>query len=55
MKKSFALNKSIPVFQDKEINNPNMSNQYTRVKNVAKGEEGIKENKYQTYDFWMNF
>jgi hypothetical protein len=40
MKKSLALSKSTALSYDKETNNSNMPNQYTRirVKNVAKGE-----------------
>jgi hypothetical protein len=47
--KSLALSKSIAVNNGKETGNSNMSNQYARVKNVAKGEDVIKENAYQTY------
>jgi hypothetical protein len=43
MKKSLALNKSTAASNDKDTNNSNMPNQYARVKNVAKGEEVIKE------------
>jgi hypothetical protein len=32
-----------------------MPNQYARVKNVAKGEDVIKENTDQTYDFFDEF
>jgi hypothetical protein len=55
MKKSLALSKSIAVSNDKEIRNSNMPNQYARVKNVAKGEEGIKDNKDQAYVFVDEF
>jgi hypothetical protein len=52
MKKSLlALSKSIVVSNDKETNNYNMPNQYARVKNVAKGEDVIKENTDQAYAF----
>jgi hypothetical protein len=51
MKKSSALSKSTAVPNDKETNNSNIPNQHTRVKNVAKGEEVIKENTDQTYGF----
>jgi hypothetical protein len=40
---------------DKETNNSNMPNQYARVKNVAKGEDVIKENTDQTYAFVDEF
>jgi superfamily II RNA helicase len=49
MKKSLALSKSTDVPNDKETNNSNMPNQYARMKNVAKGEDVIKENTDQTY------
>jgi hypothetical protein len=55
MKKSIALSKSIPVSNDKETSNSNMPNQYARVKNVAKVEDGIKENTDQTYAFVDEF
>jgi hypothetical protein len=55
MKKSLALSKSTYVLNDKENNNSNMPNQYARVKNVAKGEDVIKENTDQTYDFIDEF
>jgi hypothetical protein len=55
IKKSLALSKSTAVPNDKDTNNSNMSNQYARVKNVAKGEDVIKENTDQTYDLLMNF
>jgi hypothetical protein len=47
MKNSLALSKSIAVPNDNETNdtetsNSNMPNQYTRVKNVAKGEDVTK-------------
>jgi hypothetical protein len=37
MKKSLAFSKYIAVSNDKETNNANMSNQYARMKNIAKG------------------
>jgi chemotaxis protein histidine kinase CheA len=55
MKKSLALSKSTALPNDKETNNPNMPNQYARVKNVAKGEDVIKENTDQTYAFVDEF
>jgi hypothetical protein len=51
MKKPLALCKSTAVPDDKETNNFNMTNQYARVENVAKGEDIIKENTDQTYAF----
>jgi hypothetical protein len=55
MKNSSALSKSTAVPNDKETNNSNMPNQYARVKNVAKGEDVIKENTYQNYAFVDEF
>jgi hypothetical protein len=57
MKKSLALSKSIAVPNDKETNNSHMPNQYARVKvkNVAKGEVVIKDNKDHTYCFVDEF
>jgi hypothetical protein len=55
MKKSIAISKSTAVSNDKDTNNSNMPNQYTRVKNVAKGENVIKDNKDQTYTFVDEF
>jgi hypothetical protein len=55
MKKSLVLSKSTAVPNDKETNNSNMPNQYTRVKNVAKGKDVIKENTDQTYAFVDEF
>jgi hypothetical protein len=52
MKNSLALSKSTAVPNDKDTNNSNMPNQYTRMKNVAKGEDVIKENIDQTYAFF---
>jgi hypothetical protein len=49
MKKSSALSKSTAVPHEKDTNNSNMPNQYARVKNVAKGEDVIKEYTDQTY------
>jgi hypothetical protein len=43
MKKSFALSKSTVVPNNKETNNANMPNQFSRMKNVAKGEDVIKD------------
>jgi hypothetical protein len=55
MKKSLALSKSTAVPNDKKTNNSNLPNQYARVKNVAKGEDVIKENTDQTYFFVDEF
>jgi hypothetical protein len=55
MKKSLSLSKSTAVPNDKEISNSSMLNQCARVKNVAKGEDIIKDNTDHTYDFLMNF
>jgi hypothetical protein len=55
MKKSLASSKYIAVPNDKVTNNPNMSNRFARVKNVAKGEDVIKENTDQTYAFVDEF
>jgi hypothetical protein len=55
MKKLLASSKSIAVSNDKETNNSSMSNQYARVKNVAKGEDVIKNNTDQTYAFVDEF
>jgi hypothetical protein len=55
MKKSLVLSKSTDVPNDKDTNNSNMPNQYARVKNVAKGEDVIKDNTDQTYALLMNF
>jgi hypothetical protein len=55
MKKSLALSKSTAVPNDKETNNSNLPNEYARVKNVAKGEDVIKENTDQTYAFVDEF
>jgi hypothetical protein len=55
MKKSLALSKSIAVSNDKETSDSNMPNQYSRVKNVAKEEDVIKDNKYHTYGFVDEF
>jgi hypothetical protein len=46
MKTSLALSKSTTIPNDKDNNNSNMPNQYARVKNVAKGEDVIKDNTY---------
>jgi hypothetical protein len=55
MKNSLALSKSTAVPNDKETNISHMPNQYARVKNVAKGEDVIKENTDQTYAFVDEF
>jgi hypothetical protein len=44
MKKLLVLSKSLAVSNDKKISNFNMPNQYARVKNLAKGDNVIKEN-----------
>jgi hypothetical protein len=51
MTKSFALSKSTDVSNAKETSNFNIPNQYARVKNLAKGEDVIKDNTDQTYAF----
>jgi hypothetical protein len=51
MKKSLASSKSTALPNDKDTNNFNIPNQYTRVKNVVKGEDIIKDNTDQTYAF----
>jgi hypothetical protein len=55
MKKSLALSKSTAGSNDKETSNANMPNQYARVKNVAKGEDVIKDNTDQNYAFVDKF
>jgi flagellum-specific peptidoglycan hydrolase FlgJ len=55
MKKSLALSKSTAVSNDKETSSSNMLNQYARVKNIAKGEDVIKDNIDQTYAFVDGF
>jgi hypothetical protein len=55
MKKSLALSESSAVPVDKKTNNSNMPNQYTRVKNEAKGDDSIKENTDQSYAFFDEF
>jgi hypothetical protein len=55
MKNSLVLSEFTAVPNDKNTNNSNIPNQYARVKNVAKGEDVIKENTDQTYDLLMNF
>jgi hypothetical protein len=55
MKKSLSLSKSAAVPNDKVTNNSHMPNQYARVKNVAKGDDLIKENTDQTYAFVDEF
>jgi hypothetical protein len=55
IKKSLALSKSTAVPKDKDTNNSNLPNKYARVKNVAKGEDVIKENTDQIYAMLMNF
>jgi hypothetical protein len=55
VKKSLALSKSIDSSNSKETSNSNTPNQYARVKNVAKGEDVIKDNTDQTYAFVDEF
>jgi hypothetical protein len=55
MKNSLVLSKSTAIPNDKETNNSNLPNQYARVENVAKGEDIIKDNTYQTYAFVDEF
>jgi hypothetical protein len=54
MKKPLALTKSTAITNDKDTNNSNLPNQYARVKNIAKGEDVVKDNTDQTYDFLMS-
>jgi hypothetical protein len=54
-KKSLASSKSTALPNDKDTNNSNIPNQYARVKNVAKLEDGIKENIDQTHAFVDEF
>jgi hypothetical protein len=51
MNNSLALSKSTASTNDKDTNNSNMPNQYARMKNVAKGEDLIKDNTDQNYAF----
>jgi hypothetical protein len=55
MKNLLALTKYTAVPYDKETSNANKPNQYARVKNVAKGEDVIKENTHQIYAFVNKF
>jgi hypothetical protein len=55
MKESLALSKSTALPNDKDTNDSNLPNQYARVKNVAKGEDVIKDDTDQTYDFVDEF
>jgi hypothetical protein len=55
MKKSLVLSKSTALLNDKDTNNSNLPNQYARVKNIAKGEDVIKDNTDQTYAFVDEF
>jgi hypothetical protein len=56
MKKSLALSKSTAVSNDKETSNSsNIPNQFARAKNVAKGEDVIKDNTAQIYAFADEF
>jgi hypothetical protein len=55
MKKSLALSKSTAIPNEEETNNSNLPNQYARVKNVAKGDDAIKDNIDQTYAFVDEF
>jgi hypothetical protein len=51
MKKSLVLSKSTAVTNDKDTNNSNLPHQYARVKNVAKGEDVMKDNTDQIHSF----
>jgi hypothetical protein len=55
MKISLALSKSKAVPIAKETSNSSMPNQYARMKNVAKGNDIIKDNTNQTYAFVDEF
>jgi hypothetical protein len=55
MKKSLTVRNSTTSFQDKQTVNSYLPNQYARVKNVAKGDDVIKENTNQTYAFVDEF
>jgi hypothetical protein len=55
IKRSLALSKSTAIPNEKDNNNSNMPNQYARVKNVATGEDVIKENTDHIYAFVDNF
>jgi hypothetical protein len=57
MKKSLASSKSTAIPNDKDTNNYNLPNQYAkvRVKNIAKGEDVIKENTDHNYAFVDEF
>jgi hypothetical protein len=53
--KSLALSESAPAAYDKETSNSKLPSQYARVKNVANGEDVIKDNGDQTYAFVDEF
>jgi hypothetical protein len=55
LKKSLALIKYTAVPYEKEVNNSNTQNQYSRVKNVAKEEDVDMDNTDQTYAFVDEF
>jgi hypothetical protein len=55
VKKSLALSKATVVPNDKDNNNSNLPNQYARVKNIAKGEDVIKEIQIRLMLLLMNF
>jgi hypothetical protein len=55
MKKTLALSKSTAIPNYKENDNSHMPNQYARVRNVAKGEDVIKDDADQTYAFVDEF
>jgi hypothetical protein len=46
--KSLSLGKFVGRTSDKGSKNSNIPNQFTRLKNVAKGEDVIKDDKNQT-------
>jgi hypothetical protein len=55
IKKSLALSIPVAVSNGKETSDSSMPNHYVRVKNIAKGEDVIKDNKDQTYAFDNEF
>jgi hypothetical protein len=55
MKKSLAVIIYTAISNDKETSNSSMPNQYARLKNVAKGDDVIKDNTDQNYAFVDEF
>jgi hypothetical protein len=53
--KKWLLNERKRAHNEKETKNANMSKQYARVKDEAKGEDVIMDNKHQTYAFVDEF